>query len=130
MKARQVAAILRARRSHVVVTVVGHSMSPTYGDGDRLLVRRGTRGITRGAVAVFRMPAEHADDTLDWLVKRVVAIPGDAVPSEVRAATDGEEIVPTGFLVVRGDNPRSLDSRQFGYVPVQDVLGLAVRRLL
>ena len=36
--------------------------------------------------------------------------------------------VPPHCLLVRGDNPRSLDSRHFGYVPTADVLGVALRR--
>jgi type IV secretory pathway protease TraF len=104
-------------------------MAPTYHDGDRLLVRRGERPPARGAVVVFRIPAEVGRTELDWLVKRVVAVPGDPVPPDVRGAAGGALVVPPGRLVVRGDNPRSVDSRRFGFIPVADVLGVAARRL-
>ena len=68
---------------------------------------------------------------VDWLVKRVVAVCGDRIPDEIRPAiggSDADTVVPSGCLLVRGDNPKSLDSRHFGYVPVADVLGVSMRR--
>ncbi|NUR61253.1 MAG: signal peptidase I [Catenulispora sp.] len=137
-----VAATVAARRALVLITVSGSSMSPTYTDGEKLLVRRSSPQV--GDVVVFRHPqlsrsARKGSATagattrpdVDWMVKRVVAVPGDLVPEEflraVRAA-EPQPVVPFGHLLVRGDNPRSLDSRHFGYVPAADVLGVAVRR--
>jgi signal peptidase I len=126
---------LVARHALVLITVSGGSMSPTYADGEKLLVRRGGhRRPQVGDVVVFRHPQlarAMARPDVDWLVKRVVAVDGDRVPDEIRHAIGGSDAagaVPSGFLLVRGDNPQSLDSRHFGYVPVADVLGVSVRR--
>lgn len=124
-----------ARHALVLITVSGGSMSPTYTDGEKLLVwRAGHRRPQVGDVVVFRHPQlarAMSRPDLDWLVKRVMAVDGDRVPDEIRHAVgggDADEAVPPGFLLVRGDNPRSLDSRHFGYVPAVDVLGVSVRR--
>ncbi|GAA2026039.1 S26 family signal peptidase [Catenulispora yoronensis] len=118
------------RRRYTVITVSGSSMNPTYADGDRLLVRRASaRRISREQVVVFRMPPGHRQEGLRWLVKRAAAVPGDPVPADMHAVEGLGALVPPGRLLVRGDNPRSLDSRHFGYVPAGDVLGVAVRPL-
>ncbi|ACU74690.1 signal peptidase I [Catenulispora acidiphila DSM 44928] len=123
------AAALIARRRFTVVVVAGASMNPTYQDGDRLLVRRGGQRPERRAVVVFRTPPQIGATELRWLVKRVVAVPGDPVPRDVRRAAGGAAVVPPGRLVVRGDNPHSVDSRRFGFVAAADVLGVAAKRL-
>jgi len=114
------------RSRYVVVTVRGHSMMPTFRDGQRILVRRtGRRGLRPGDVAVFPTPASAAGpDTPAWLVKRVTAVAGDKVPPELVVESGDTELIPPGHCVVRGDNPRSLDSRHFGYLPERSVLGV------
>lgn len=47
-----------ARRKLVVVNVFGVSMHPGLVPGDRVLVRRGRRGLTVGTVVVLRSPPE------------------------------------------------------------------------
>jgi len=93
--------VLRPRR----VRVEGPSMEPTLSEGDRLLVMR-TRRVRPGDVVALRAPGGGGR----VLVKRVHA-------SQL------------GGVVVLGDNPAaSTDSRDFGPVPAQSVLGRAVRR--
>lgn len=115
-----------------LVRVVGGSMEPTFADGDRLLVRRAATH-RRGDVIVFRNPVVFPDGVADppWLVKRVTAVEGDAVPEDVLAAVGavGPSKVPAGGIVVRGDAERSQDSRHFGYVATQAVLGVVLRPL-
>ncbi|WP_439679531.1 S26 family signal peptidase [Embleya sp. MST-111070] len=109
-----------------LIRVTGMSMAPTFVDGERLVVRRAAT-VRRGDAIVFRNPVRRGDtDGLRWLVKRVIAVPGDPVPHEVRAAVRAATgaMVPPGSLVVRGDAPRSQDSRHFGYVPTTSVLGV------
>ena len=120
------AAIVALRRTVQIIQVTGESMAPTYRTGDRVLVRRGRGSLPRGAVVVFRSPRATTD--VAWLVKRVVATPGDAVPAEMRTAVP-DPVVPPDCVLVRGDNPHSVDSRHFGYVRHGDLLGVAVRRL-
>jgi len=122
-------AAISARRGYVVVTVCGDSMAPALRDGDRLLVRRTRRrGPRRGEIAVFAQPLGRTVDGLEWLVKRITAVPGDPTPAEVLPVV-GTALVPAGHLVVRGDNPHSQDSRHFGWVRFDTLLGVVVRPL-
>jgi signal peptidase I len=65
------------------------------------------------------------------MLKRIVAIPGDLVPDEVLAQVGASPgaVVPPGRLVVRGDGAESQDSRHWGYLPADRVLGIGVRRI-
>ena len=121
--------------------VQGHSMDPTYHDGQWLLVRRPnwpSPSLRVGDVVVFRL-----ED--DLLVKRIAALPGQEIPEQkivlvvrpshrrpgswetaVIAADPGR--VPKGQLYVLGDNsPVSDDSRSFGPVPISALLGRVIR---
>jgi len=136
-----VAAVV-ARRRLVVVAVSGPSMQPALRTGDRVLVRRSAIGsLRRGQVVVIEMPdIDLRPDTSppgwpaggrEWLIKRVAALPGDRCPDVIRALLPGvEAVVPGGHLAVLGDNaPWSLDSRAFGYVGADQLLGVMVRPL-
>ncbi|WP_214104542.1 S26 family signal peptidase [Acrocarpospora catenulata] len=134
-----VAVAIVARRRFVVVRVAGTSMVPTYQPGDRVLVRRGAQAaLRRGQVVVFRRvepggasrPAPRLRET-EWLIKRIAAMPGDRVPDQVTAGVRAApgDLVPAGRLVVLGDGPTSRDSRDWGYLPVEEVLGVVMRRL-
>lgn len=136
--ATAVASLFLMRRRFVVVTVSGASMSPALMPGDRVLVRRGKRVRLRvGVIVVFEDPSREClawgGDPLiagyGWMIKRVAATHGDAVPEAARCAVGGVAVVPPGMLVVLGDNARSDDSRRWGFLPSADVLGVAVRRL-
>lgn len=132
-------------RKVVAVTVRGTSMEPTYRHGDRVLVRRGA-ALARGQVTVAELPPSCgrwqtpplpltagavAVSGRQWLIKRVVAVPGDPVPRDRAAALVDvpEERVPPGKVVLLGDNPDvSHDSRQIGYFPAERVLGAVLGR--
>ncbi|MFJ2031607.1 S26 family signal peptidase [Streptosporangium sp. NPDC087985] len=133
-----VAGVLWARRRYVVVTVDGTSMAPTLTGGDRVLVRRRRiEQVSRGDVVVLEPPLDDTGryapgppgaDGRHWNIKRVAALPGDPVPEGI-AAGDGVSRVPSGTVVVLGDNPDSIDSRQRGFFPAERLLGVALRRL-
>ncbi|ACZ85534.1 S26 family signal peptidase [Streptosporangium roseum] len=126
------------RRRHLVVTVRGPSMTPTYRHGDRVLVRRRSGGrIRTGQVALVDLPERMrpvpdgtaSEDILRnrRVIKRVAAVPGDPVPFPVQGPGP---VVPPGCLVLLGDNPDgSGDSRQYGYVPTDAVVGVVLRPL-
>ncbi|MGP3912852.1 signal peptidase I [Nonomuraea sp. 10N515B] len=128
-------ALLLLRRRLAVVVVSGLSMEPTFHAGDRLLVRR-TRltRISVGDVVVFETPdwlgiGEPPPPERRWMVKRVVALPGDPVPDSVQAVVPEHRVAPDR-LVVLGDNPSaSFDSRQCGFIDAGTLLGVALRRL-
>ncbi|MFC7545929.1 S24/S26 family peptidase [Plantactinospora sp. GCM10030261] len=92
-----------------LVVVRGRSMAPTLRDGDRLIVRVG-RAPAPGDIVVFRAHDVVPDADLTWMVKRV------------------HRIEPDGAVTVRGDNIRSQDSRHFGAVPREAILGVATGR--
>jgi signal peptidase I len=132
--------VLLLRRRFVVVDVVGRSMEPTYHERDMVLVRR-TATVTRDEVVVLQRPQgggwapgppPSAVRSGEWMLKRVVAVPGDPMPKDVaQAAGFAHGVpVPAGTLVVLGDNALlSVDSRRWGPVPRDQVLGVVVRRL-
>ncbi|WP_326822960.1 S26 family signal peptidase [Streptosporangium sp. NBC_01756] len=122
-----------------MITVDGTSMMPTLTDGDRVLVRRRRLDqLSRGDVVVLEppldpsgryMPGPSGPDGRRWNIKRVAALPGDPVPAGVTAGA-GVALVPSGAMVVLGDNPAaSVDSRQRGFFPADQMLGVALRRL-
>lgn len=143
-----------ARRRFLVVTVVGDSMLPGLRPGERRLARRLARRRPQvGAVVIFRRPSPW-QSTHDWrsgrfigarghwlgappanpelIVKRLVAVDGDPLPAPLAhlAAQLGHR-VPDGYVLVLGDNPaRSYDSREFGYLRWDAVVGALVGRRL
>jgi signal peptidase I len=125
--------ILLARRRFVVVMVTGVSMQPTLRPGDRVLVRRrGPDPLRIGAIVVFREPDRGIGLGLPgerWVIKRIAALPGCAVPDAVRPAVEGAEAVPPDMLVVLGDGVLSGDSRQWGFIPADQALGVVIRKL-
>jgi hypothetical protein len=64
-------------------------------------------------------------------VKRVAATAGDPLPHFLSPqTTTSGELLPVGHLAVLGDNmTASADSRQWGLVPVANVLATVVRTL-
>jgi len=121
--------------------VEGQSMDPTLHDRQRIVIEKLTyrfRPPGRGEIVVLRRPQP------DPLIKRVVGLPGDMVAIENdRVYVDGQaldepyldemtrgvmspQIVPEGHVFVLGDNrDSSNDSRAFGMVPFEDIVGRA-----
>jgi signal peptidase I len=144
--AAAVAAIALLRFSFLISTVTGSSMAPSFVPGDRVLIRRSARRILQvGSVVLLPEPGAPSQARLrgvpaargtaalnrrSWVIKRVAALPGDAVPAAVRDAVGGVRVVPPGMLVVLGDNgAQSADSRLWGFLRADDVLGVVVRSL-
>ncbi|MFC0030258.1 S26 family signal peptidase [Micromonospora chaiyaphumensis] len=122
--------MLFLRLRYVRVTVLGRSMEPTLTQGDRvLMVRRTVRPGDRGALVLLVAPpdATREPGLGEWRIKRLVALAGDPVPPEVRAARNlpaGATVRP-GEVMVIGDNPRSEDSRQWARLPARLVVAVA-----
>jgi signal peptidase I len=134
--------LVRLRQRAAVVTVDGDSMWPAFAPGDRVLVRRtGANRLHPGQVIVIERPGEDGEwsppqrgpiGRRRWVIKRVAAVPGDPRPKAWLPTTrqPTEAHVPTGKLVLLGDNPDwSNDSRQMGYFPAERLLGVVVRRI-
>jgi signal peptidase I len=124
-----VVGLVGLRRRLLVVRVRGNSMLPTYRHDDVLLaVRRRIDRVQVGDVVVFDPPppaAKPAAAGPEWMVKRVVAVPGDPLPESVPAT---DRVVPPHTLVVYGDNG-GYDSRSFGLLDADRLLAVVRRRL-
>ncbi len=133
------------------VRVSSASMEPTFGAGDHLLVRKRLLGGAQahaGDAVVLR--GRGAAGPHELLVKRVAAVGGDrvgirdgrlvvngvrvteayVVHAEVDGTYFGPVTVPDGSVFVLGDNRGdSLDSRDFGAVPTDRLVGTVLVRL-
>jgi len=130
-----------------VFRISSESMSPTLGVGDRVLTNKFVYRFEepdRGDLVLFEGPGREAT------IKRVVGLPGDRIAVwdgvlfvngeprresyvDYRLADStffGPEKVPEDYIFVMGDNrTNSRDSRDFGPVPKEDVLGKVSVRL-
>lgn len=153
-----VAVFLVQRLLFVPLRVPSPSMQPALQVGDRILVQRSyssnrerAHDIDRGDVLVFRAPDKEHKLT----VKRVIGLPGEMIEAhDGVVAIDGTKVLVEKWLdprelegaaarsvdidpqvlredeiFVLGDNrDQSIDSRQFGPVDLDDVVGtVAVR---
>lgn len=143
--AATVAALAILRSLYLISSVTGRSMAPGFVPGDRVLVRRrASRRVSIGSVVLLPEPGARGSAARprgvwaalaaapltrrSWVIKRVAAMPGDPVPGAVRDAVGGVCVVPPGMLVVLGDNiAQSADSRLWGFLRADDVLGVVVR---
>lgn len=130
--------------------IPSESMLPTLKVGDHLLVNKFVYNfseVERGDIVVFKFPPDPAID----YIKRVVGIPGDQLRIVDRQLFVNDEpwdieeqiyldrktfepardsmaqiSVPPGHYFVMGDNrDNSFDSRFWGFVPEQNILGEA-----
>jgi signal peptidase I len=135
------------------------SMLPTLEVGDRVLVNKLSyqwSDVGRGDLIVFERPdSEHADDIKD-LIKRVIALPGEELvikdgrvyidgqalsepylpagtttsPQTLRCSETDPCVIPQSSVWVMGDNRNgSRDSRSFGAIPDDDIVGKAFIRV-
>jgi len=88
--------------------------------------------VRRGHVVVVEQPDVSGSVRRLWAIKRVAAVPGEPVPPGLEPALShlAGEPVPGGHLVLLGDNREaSRDSRRYGFIPGELLLGVVVRRL-
>lgn len=113
------------------VVVSGESMLKTFKNGDRVLTSRAywlVGGIKDKDVVVIK-----DDGPTGYIIKRVYRMAGEIVewynvPDNVDFRK-GEYRVPPGHVYVLGDNREvSEDSRRFGPVRIEDIIGKVVIR--
>lgn len=127
-------------------------MFPTYKDHEYILTNLiGLRinGVKRGDVIVFKAPVDHEKD----YIKRIIGLPGETVSvhdthvfingkefdesaylgSEVKTnpgafLEEGKSVtIPKDHYIVMGDNrPGSSDSREWGFVTRDEIIGKAL----
>lgn len=125
-------------------------MSPTLRDGDVALVAKRGRSLARGRIAVLRAAAAGAAGGMVQ-VKRVVGLPGERVELREGSLFIDEAHRPEPYLgglpanvgldcaewrlgageyFVMGDNrARSVDSRRYGPIGEDAVLGVLAARI-
>lgn len=123
--------------------VLGQSMEPNLHTSQRLVVEKVSyhfHGPRRGDIVVIDLPEAGPE----LLIKRVVGLPGDTISSqrgqvfingepldEPYISSPGgrdipEQVVPPLHVFVMGDNRQfSNDSRNFGTVPIDNIVGRA-----
>ena len=124
--------------------VEGQSMEPSLHSNQRLVVEKLSyrfHGPQRFDVVVLKLPSQGDE----LLIKRVVGLPGETVgirdghvyidgvaldepfvAEETRAGRRENIIVPPLHVYVLGDNRNhSNDSRSFGPIPIDDIIGRA-----
>lgn len=130
--------------------IPSESMLPTLKIGDHLIIDKisfeikGLKDIQRGDIVVFDPPAAAKSNDDIPFIKRVIGLPGETV--SVKKGTvyiNGEPLnepyilekpvvdfkpykVPDNMIFVMGDNRNhSNDSRYWGPLPVQNIIGKA-----
>ena len=131
-----------------ILAVTGDSMTPTVLNNEHLFTEKISPKIkpfTRGEIVVFK----HPEDLDKLIIKRIIGTPNDfvkisqgkvyinRVPIQEpylapNTVTEGgnffkaneEYLLPSGMYFVLGDNRgESTDSREWGYLPEEDLLG-------
>jgi len=123
-------------------TVSGTSMEPSFVNGEWLLVDKLSyhfKSPGRGDVVILYPP----QDSSEPYIKRIIGLPGEQIEiREGKIFIDGKELdevpdlppiqysykysseIPEGYYFVLGDNrPVSGDSRYFGPVPGENIIG-------
>lgn len=133
--------------------VSGESMYPTFHDGEYLIVDEISYILGkahRGDVVIFRFP----NDTKRFFIKRIIGLPNEKITIKENSVTITNKEHPEGFTLdepyineefftgseyetkdgeyfVMGDNRnRSSDSRYWGILPEDLLIGKAFLRLL
>jgi signal peptidase I len=122
------------------VIIAGSSMSPTFNEGDRLMMNTSPGEILRGDVIMFRSPRDKSV----LIINRVIGLSGETVLiRNGRVIIDGAPLdepylqntngysrdfgpvsIPDNHFFVMGDNrDNSLDSRDWGPVGKELVTG-------
>lgn len=132
--------------------VRGQSMEPNFYNGDYLIIDELTyqfRTPQRGEVIVFKYP----NDPSQRYIKRIIGLPGETIkvslgevviykdgvpqtldeaaylPSFLQTAGDIQiTLMPDEYFVLGDNRPLSADSRRWGTLPEDDIIGRVIFR--
>lgn len=131
------------------VVVSGSSMEPTLEDGELLLIRK----IGYNGTSIKRFDIVVLKEGNDEIIKRVIGLPGEHISYKNNKLYVNDKLVeenytyrkdedfnleeicscssiPEGKYLVLGDNrPISSDSRSFGFVDEEDIVGKGIVRI-
>lgn len=127
--------------------VVGKAMSPTYENGDYLIINKLDKVFARGEVIVFRYPK----DPNQFFIKRIIGLPGEKIQIDNNQVIVNDKVLSESYLsgnvatlphdtnviggqktitlgqneyFVLGDNRlASSDSRDWGVLPESNIQG-------
>jgi len=119
-----------------ITRVSGFSMLPSYQENDLVIAQRFISNIERGDVIICKT---EVDGVNKRLIKRVVGIPGDEI-SEVQGLllingiTVGHSqfggysynLNETQFFIVGDNEENSVDSRYFGPISREEIIGKVI----
>lgn len=135
-----------------ILTVEGNSMIPSLKNGQNILVNKLSYGLVNpfGSTLIVKWAEPKENDIViflynnDIVVKRCVATGGTSLDyltdNDYSLIVGGKKkitlsqnqyhkmfkssFVPTGYILAVGDNyTESYDSRNYGFVPVENILG-------
>lgn len=125
-----------------IVRISGDSMLPTYKNGEIHIYSTDTSDINYGDVVIFK----NKKTQNSIFIKRVVALSGDTfsckgtsyslnhktlkenyINDNISKEYSFETTIPANYIYVCGDNrDASYDSREFGAVNIDDVIGIII----
>ncbi|NOK57993.1 MAG: hypothetical protein GFH27_549287n297 [Chloroflexi bacterium AL-W] len=140
--------LLCIRRYLCVIHVQGLSMSPTLRHGDRVVAvcRWPKRWLRCGQIVIVERAADVVAESLpqgvaiedlelntELVVKRLIALPYDTIvtpaPEEGEFSTPMTWLIPSNHGFVKGDGVVSVDSVQWGPIPLASIKGVVVAKL-
>jgi signal peptidase I len=136
----------------IVVVVEGMSMAPTLQHGDRVLAicHWPAKWVHKEDIVLLRpwlIPSPEASSLeIKFYIKRIVGLGGETFTASCckvptidhldQTTTNGQQSrqrtwhIPPRSVFVCGDNgPESIDSRHWGSVPIESILGIVVMKL-
>jgi signal peptidase I len=134
-----------------IAVVRNDSMSPTFVDGDRILILRRwpAKWLRRGCVVLISLhqgtiTGSESYISSDVYIKRIVGLPGDEISTSIDElpaflrSKNIDEYDETGFrswhippahFFVRGDKSQSFDSQVWGPVTYASLQGVVIKKL-
>ena len=117
----------------IVVSIRSNSMSLTIIRGDKTLILRRSYILKRDVIVLLNMDlvpnlpestrhAMRGERIENWYIKRLIGLPEDPATDK----TLWHKPIPDNHVFVKGDYEHSLDSRQWGPVPVSAIEGIVI----